>query len=57
VTVNLGATYANVAVYDPMIGTGPIATYTNVSTLSLSVIDHPLVVQVGESTTSEPGVM
>ena len=46
VTVNLGATFANVAVYDPMIGTTPIATYNNVSTLSISVIDHPLIVQV-----------
>jgi hypothetical protein len=46
VTVNLGATFANVAVYDPMIGTTPIATYSNVSTLSINVIDHPLIVQV-----------
>jgi hypothetical protein len=46
VTVNLGATFSNVAVYDPMIGTTPIATYSNVSTLSISVIDHPLIVQV-----------
>jgi hypothetical protein len=46
VTVNLGATFANVAVYDPMIGTTPIATYSNISTLSISVVDHPLVVQV-----------
>ncbi len=46
VIVNLGATYANVTVYDPMIGTTPIATYSNVSTLSINVIDHPLIVQV-----------
>jgi hypothetical protein len=46
VTVNLGATYSNVAVYDPMIGPAPIATYSNVSTLSISVVDHPLIVQV-----------
>ena len=46
VTVNLGATFANVAVYDPMVGTTPIATYSNVSTVSISVIDHPLIVQV-----------
>jgi hypothetical protein len=44
--VNLGATFSNVAVYDPMIGTTPIATYSNVSTISISVIDHPLIVQV-----------
>jgi hypothetical protein len=29
-----------------MIGTTPIATYSNVSSLNLSVTDHPLVVQV-----------
>jgi hypothetical protein len=46
VTVNLGATYTNIAVYDPMIGTTPIATYSNVSTLNISVTDHPLIVQV-----------
>ena len=46
VTVNLGATYANVAVYDPMIGAAPIATYSNVSTVSISAVDHPLVIQV-----------
>jgi hypothetical protein len=45
-TVNLGATFGSVAVYDPMIGTTPIATYSNVSTLNLSVTDHPLIVQV-----------
>jgi hypothetical protein len=48
VTVNLGATFSNVAVYDPMIGTTPIATYSNVSTLSISVVDHPLIVQVNQ---------
>ena len=45
-TVDLGATFASVAVYDPMIGTTPIATYSNVSTLNISVTDHPLIVQV-----------
>ncbi len=45
VTVNLGAAFANVTVYDPMIGTTPIATYSNVSTLNISVTDHPLIVQ------------
>ena len=48
VTVNLGATFSNVAVYDPMIGTTPIATYSNVSTLTISVVDHPLIVQVNQ---------
>jgi hypothetical protein len=46
VAVNLGATFGSVVVYDPMIGTTPIATYSNVSTLNISVTDHPLIVQV-----------
>jgi hypothetical protein len=45
-TVNLGATFAKVAVYDPMTGTTPIATYSNASSLKISVTDHPLIVQV-----------
>ena len=35
VTVNLGGVHHSVKVYDPMGGTAPIATYTNVSTLRL----------------------
>jgi hypothetical protein len=46
VIVNLGATFGSVAVYDPMISSTPIATYSNVSTLNISVTDHPLIVQV-----------
>jgi hypothetical protein len=45
-TVNLGRKCASVAVYDPMVGTTPIATYSNVSTLKISVTDHPVIVQV-----------
>jgi hypothetical protein len=46
VTVNLGGTYSNVSVYDPMVGTGAIASYSNVSSLQVSLVDHPLIVQV-----------
>jgi hypothetical protein len=45
-TVNLGRNYAAVTVYDPMIGDRPIAAYSNVSKLTMSVVDHPLIVQV-----------
>ncbi|MCB8877236.1 Hint domain-containing protein [Acidisoma silvae] len=46
VTVNLGATYQTVDVYDPLEGTTPIAEYTNVSSVDLSITDHPLIVEV-----------
>jgi trimeric autotransporter adhesin len=45
-TINLGGTFAGVQVFDPMIGTMPIATYTNVSQFQISVSDHPLIVQI-----------
>jgi hypothetical protein len=45
-TINLGGTFAGVQVFDPMIGTSPIATYTNVSQLQISVTDHPLILQI-----------
>jgi Ca2+-binding RTX toxin-like protein len=46
VVVNLGATYQNVEVFDPLVGTAPIATYSNVSTVTIGVTDHPLIVEV-----------
>ena len=45
ITVNLGAIVGSVSVFDPTVGTTPIATYSNVSQLTLSVTDHPLIVR------------
>ena len=45
-TVSLGRNYGAVAVYDPMIGDQSIAAYSNVSKLTVSVADHPVIVQV-----------
>jgi hypothetical protein len=45
-TVSLGSNYAAVTVYDPMIGDRPIAAYSGVSKLTMSVTDHPVIVQV-----------
>jgi hypothetical protein len=47
VTVNLGKSCAVVYVFDPLVGTSPIATYTNVSQIHVSLTDHPLVIQIG----------
>jgi hypothetical protein len=49
VTVNLGATYGTVEVFDPLTSSSPIQTLSNVSSVPLSVTDHPLIVEV------EPG--
>jgi Ca2+-binding RTX toxin-like protein len=47
VLVTLDHTYADVRVYDPLTGTSPLAVYSNVSSLSVSVTDHPLIIEVG----------
>ena len=44
VTVRLGATQALVKVYDPTVGTAPVQTQTNINSLSLTLADHPLIV-------------
>jgi hypothetical protein len=53
-TVNLGATYQTVKVFDPLTSTSPIATLSNVSSVSLGLTDHPLIVEVEPSTVTPP---
>lgn len=46
VVVNFGSTYGTVKVYDPIIGTSPINTYTNKNFIKLSGLsDHPNVIE------------
>jgi hypothetical protein len=47
VTVSLGAVYATVSVYDPLVGTTAVSTLHNVSSVQLGITDHPLIVEVG----------
>ena len=49
VTVHLGVTRASVRIYDPTIGVEPIQTLTNVSSLELSLSDHPIVIAISPS--------
>ena len=51
VTVTLPQSYANVSVFDPMVGSTAINTYSNVSQVPISVSDHPVIVEVGGSGT------
>jgi Ca-dependent carbohydrate-binding module xylan-binding len=46
VTVNLGESYQTVQIYDPLSGSSPISTFSNVSSIPLIVTDHPLIIQV-----------
>ncbi|MBR1234844.1 RHS repeat protein [Bradyrhizobium sp. AUGA SZCCT0182] len=46
VTVNLGGVHHTVSVYDPLSGTTPIATYTDVSQITVPLSDHPLIIEI-----------
>lgn len=54
-TVQLGTTYSTASVFDPEVSkTTPIATYSNVSQIPLTVGDHPLIVQLGSPVGGAP---
>jgi Ca2+-binding RTX toxin-like protein len=46
VNVNLGGTFGAVQVYDPLTGNAPVKTLSNVSSLSVGVVDHPIVINI-----------
>lgn len=54
VTVTLDGSYRTVRVYDPLTGTAPIRSYDDVGTLTLSLTDHPLIVEIGPDRTASP---
>ncbi len=46
VTVNLGQIAGSVEVFDPLVGTSPIATYINASQITVNLTDHPVIVEI-----------
>jgi hypothetical protein len=46
VTVDLGATYASVRIFDPIAGSTPIARLSNVRSVVLGLTDHPLILEI-----------
>lgn len=46
IDVSLGGTYAGVLVYDPMASDQPVQTFSNVSSVALTLVDHPLIIEV-----------
>lgn len=44
--LSLGSTIHSVLVFDPLLGTAPIATYADISSLTLLLTDHPLLLQL-----------
>ncbi len=49
VTVDLGARYATVKVYDPTAGTLPMQSLADVGSLALTLTDHPVIIEVAGS--------
>ncbi|MVT54784.1 RHS repeat protein [Bradyrhizobium yuanmingense] len=54
VTVNLGAVHHTVKVYDTLTGTTAIASYTDVSTITIPVSDHPVIIEIDAPPTTPP---
>ncbi len=46
VTVNLGATFPTVKLYDPTLGTLPVKTFSNVASVNLTLSDHPVIIEI-----------
>jgi hypothetical protein len=47
VTLTLGSAASTVAVYDPLTGTNAVQSASNAKTITLTVPDHPVIVQIG----------
>jgi hypothetical protein len=46
VTVNLGRRFSTVAVYDPTLGASPTQSLKNVSSVQLTLSDHPMIIEI-----------
>ena len=46
VTVDLGARFQQVQVFDPLLSASPIKSAANTGAVTISLVDHPLIVQV-----------
>ncbi|HSV73765.1 MAG TPA: glycosyl hydrolase [Chthonomonadales bacterium] len=47
VTVNLGRRFASVTIYDPTVGTSPVATHDGATSVRLSMRHQPLILRLG----------
>jgi hypothetical protein len=46
--VKLGATFASVTIYDPTVSTSPIQSLSNVSSVALTLSNHPVIIEIPE---------
>ena len=52
--MNLGAIYGTVNIYDPIIGTAIQQTLSNVNTVSLTLSDHPQIIELAPNAPTSP---
>lgn len=45
-TITLAQAAASIEVFDPLLGTAPIATYTDTNQITIGVSDHPIIVEI-----------
>ncbi|MBB3459428.1 calcium-binding protein [Rhizobium sp. BK377] len=57
VNVNLGGAFGTVQVYDPLTGNVPIKSFSNISSLNVDVVDHPIIINIAAPSAAlqEPG--
>ena len=53
-TISFDQTFQTVEIFDPLLGTSPIRTFSNVNTVNVDVTDHPLIIQLSGSGTWQP---
>jgi hypothetical protein len=56
VTIDLGATYRHAQVFDPLLSASPVSVASNTDAVSISLVDHPLIVQVSNFAAAMAGV-
>lgn len=54
VTVTLAAAASSVKVYDPLMGTAPVSSASNTRTVTVSLTDHPMIVEIGGAAAPTP---
>jgi hypothetical protein len=56
VAVDLGARFEQVQVFDPLLSASPISAAANTDQVTISLVDHPLVVQVSNFASAMSGI-
>ncbi|MBB3444188.1 calcium-binding protein [Rhizobium sp. BK379] len=54
VSVNLGGAFGTVQVYDPLAGDTPVKSFSNISSLNLDVVDHPIIINIAAGGAARP---